>query len=83
MSDTKAKVIKTEQKFRANGSQSNGQGGPIDGKENREFSQKPTPAEEVEAARFKALVQARAARRARVHRMMVKLKKLGKLPPAA
>ena len=42
-----------------------------------------TPAEQAEAARFRALTSARAARQARIHRMMLELQELDEASPAA
>lgn len=42
-----------------------------------------TPAEQAEAARFRALTSARAARQARIHRMMLELQELDEISPAA
>ena len=42
-----------------------------------------TPAEQLEAARFKARTAAKAIRRARVHRLMNELEKPDEIAPAA
>jgi hypothetical protein len=42
-----------------------------------------TPAERAEAARFKALTAAKAARQAMLHRIMAELQELDEIEPAA
>ena len=55
-------------------------------KEHMSVQQKPpvlTPAEMAEAARFKALTAARAARQAMLYRIMAEFEELDKSSPAA